>query len=147
MREPIDPPVHLLAAFQRAFNDAAQVVVRAPNRELWAAARLVEPVTWTLVLDGEEHRATFSYQSAKKKQTILKRPLPKWARYAGGVCCLADAAPPGFEAVLSGTEPPGPRRDHAVGLAYAALVREICDAAWSDDDLTDLLDQVRREYL
>lgn len=147
MREPIDPPVHLLAAFQSAFDDAAQIVVCAPDRDLWAAARVLDVPAWTLVIPNEKARVTFTYQSAKRKRSVLQRPLPKWARYAGGVCRLIEAAPPGMDVVLVGKETPGPRRDHAVGLAFAALIREACAAAWSDAELIDLLDQVRRTYI
>lgn len=65
-----------------------------------------------MVAPAVDGRATFNLQSAKIKQTITRRPLPRWARYPAGVTLLLaqdglDLV--GLNMVVMGNEPAGPR--------------------------------------
>src|SRR5690349_7457819 len=77
-----DPPIRLLTKFTQAFpSKSPQIVVQAPDREMWAAASFNGTANCTVcTADSDEARTTFSYQSAKRKQTIHRRPIPRWAR-------------------------------------------------------------------
>lgn len=148
MNTPADPPIRLLAKFEQIFSTAPQIVVQAPGREMWAAVRLNGMGHCTLYTADGDGRTTFTYQSAKRKQTIHHRPLPRWARYAAGATLYVDVAEmPGIDVVICGDEPAGPRYDHALGILFAALWhevnRETCDPA----DLLEIAERARREYV
>jgi hypothetical protein len=149
---PIDPPLRLLVAFQQRHADAMpDLVFNAPDRELWLAARYVpEPTTYTLVGldDGMTAPVTFTLQSAKLRQTVLRRPLPRWARYPAGVLlATAEFDLPSFDAVICGDEPPGPRYEYGLGLLFAGLVFEYAGIPHVFADLTAMADGVRRTYV
>ncbi len=148
---PDNPPVMLLAAFSDAFPDlAVQWIIRAPGREMWIAAARAEDESFTLAAPELEVRTTFNLQSAKQKLTVLRRPLPRWAHYPAGVTLLLsrdglDVI--GLQMVIMGEEPPGPRFDYGVGLAFAALWHELYEMPYTIDSLIDLVDRARREYV
>ena len=140
----------LLAAFTEAFPDhVMQFLIRAPGREMWIAASYSDDEAVTVVAP-EEGRATFNLQSAKVKQTITRRPLPRWARYPAGVTLLLaqnglDLI--GLNLVVMGNEPPGPRFDYGSGMAFAALWHDLYQLDYTVDTLIDVVDRTRREYI
>jgi len=154
VESPLDsgnPPVMLLAAFADAFPDhIVQLLVRAPGREMWIAASYSGDNSITVVAPEVEGRATFNLQSAKVKQTITRRPLPRWARYPAGVTLMLaqdglDLI--GLNLVVMGNEPPGPRFDYGSGMAFAALWHDLYQLDYTIDTLIDLCDRARREYV
>lgn len=146
-----DPPVRLFLAFQQNFPDATlEWMAQAPGREMWAAAAVHPGDEITLALADDELRATFSFRSARFKQTVLQRPLPLWARYpAGVIVALREAGleSDGLRVVLAGDEPPGPRHDHAMGMALAALWHDLCGQPYTAESLLEIVEQVRRTYV
>lgn len=147
-----DPPLRLLAAFQQAFPyETLHRVIRAPGREMWIAAAPAEFDHFTIVLpDLESARATFNLQSAKRKLTVMQRPLPRWARYPAGVTLMLardglDVV--GLNIVMMGDEPPGPRFDYALGMAFGALWHELYEIPYTVDDLIAIVDRTRRKYV
>lgn len=145
------PPVLLLAAFHDAFPDQAiEWVIRAPGRDMWIAAARSGDDRFTIAAPDQDGRVTFNLQSAKLKQTVMKRPLPRWARYPAGVTLLLardglDVV--GLNLVFMGGEPSGPRFDYAVGISFAALWHELYGLTISIDQLIDIVDRTRREYV
>jgi galactokinase len=136
---------------QRVF-DAPQAdwIVQAPGREMWLAAVVGDEHEYTLTSEDAGGKARFSHRSAKTRQTVFKRPLPVWARYPAGVVArLGDGGLtlPGFKAVLLGDEPAGPRYAFGTGLVTAALCYELAGQPYTSEQLNDLVDTVRRQYI
>ncbi len=146
-----DPPMRLFLAFQQSYPDAApEWIMQAPGRDMWVAAAAQPGDQIMLALADDELRTTFSFRSAKLKQTVMQRPLPTWARYpAGVIVALREAGleSGGLCVVLAGDEPPGPRHDHALGVALAALWHELCGQPYSAESLLEIVEQVRRKYV
>ena len=145
----IDPPIRLLATFEQLFPAASpELVVQAPGRDLWAAAHFNGSGCYTIYTTDTNAHTTFNYQSAKRKQTVHRRPLPRWARYIAGVSVMLDVLEmPGMEAVVCGNEPPGPRYEHALGILFAALWYELNFQPCVPDQLLEIAERVRREYI
>ncbi len=117
---------------------------------MWVAAIPAPHHVFTLILADNELKTSFSIRSARQKSTVMQRPLPTWARYPAGVLvALHDAGldTAGLLAVLGGSEPAGPRYDHALGMVIAALTHELCGQNYDNESLLDLLEQVRRDYI
>lgn len=147
-----DPPMRLLLAFQQAFPSLTpEWIVQAAGREMWAAAIMDSHDKFTIAVPDMEARATFSFRSARTKLTSLNRPLPRWARYPAGVLlALRDFGSDessGLQVVVVGTEPPGPRYEHAVGMAVATLWHHIHQKPHTVDALLELVERVRRDYV
>jgi hypothetical protein len=145
----INPPVRLLASFADVFpNDSAVLVLQAPGRDLWVAAGINGSQRYAVHALELESRTTFTRQSAKQCHTVLRRPLPRWARYAAGVALLLPHIDvPGVTALICGDEPPGPRYDYAVGMVFAALWHSIAEEDYDAAMLIELVDRVQREYV
>jgi hypothetical protein len=144
-----DPPIRLLAKFQELFPATSpQLVLKAPGREMWAAANFnstTEIAVWSAEIGT---RTTFTYQSAKQKQTIQRRPLPHWARYLAGASVYVDVAEmPGVDVVVGGNEPLGPRYDYALGILFIAFWCDINGLELPEARILDLNERVRREYV
>ncbi len=146
-----DPPVRLLLSFQEAFpEDDPAWILQAPGRDMWVAASRCADDEFTLVVPDLDAHSTFNYRSAKTRSTVLNRPLPAWARYPAGVLIhLRDSGldPGGLQIVLAGKEPPGPRYHHALGIAVASLCLEVHERDYQADQLIELVEQVRRDYV
>ncbi len=146
-----DPPLRLLVAFQQAYpGQGMKWIARAPGREVWLAAAPSGANQFTLTAPDIEGQTTFSLRSAKLKQTVMQRPLPRWARYPAGVTLVAHDV--GLEVigsnlVMVGEEPPGPRFDYGFGIAFAALWHDLCGQPYTIDRLIELVDHARREYI
>ena len=70
---------------------------------MWAAACFNGSVVYNIHTVDVNAHTSFSYQSAKWKQTIRRRPPPRWVRYIAGVNVLLNVLEmPGIDAVVSG---------------------------------------------
>ena len=148
----VNPPLRLMAAFQEAFPGAKpDHIIQAPSREMWVAALMRDSGEFTLhVPDAGSGRAVFNWRSAKLKRTTLNRPLPSWARYPAGVImtlCANGLDTTGFDAVVAGEEPEGPRYEYGMGMAFAALLHTIHGRPYTPDSLLEVVEQVRRDYI
>lgn len=147
----MNPPLRLLVTFQETYAiDTADWVVCASGRDMWLAGNTVNNGVFTVYLPDLESKAVFNYASATKKQTVSRRPLPRWSLYVAGVLLkLADNGiqPVGCKAVIAGEEPPGPRYDHAVGMAFATFWHEVNHLAYETEHLRTLVDLVQRDYI
>ena len=124
------------------------VIVQAPDRRMWAAASLNGTAHFRIYTAESSARTIFSYQSAKRKQTIYRQPLPRWARYIAGISVLLDVPDmPGIDAVACGDEPAGPRYEYALGILFAALWYEINMQSCSPIQLQEIAERVRRDYV
>lgn len=144
------PPIHLLASFHELLPDTdPEWMLSAPGFETWIAASGDVPDRYTLTLVETGARVQFSYQSAKRKQTLLRRPLPHWARYAAGLIVLYSDAFDfgGFRGVLLNAERSGPRADYGFGMAIATLIHTMAGRTIDDATLREWVDRVQREYL
>lgn len=147
-----NPPLRLLMSMQRVFEESQpEWLIRAPGREMWLAATpLTDSLEYMLVNEDFDSSVTFSHRSAKSKQTVLKRPLPIWARYpAGVIATLGDAGMdiPGFQAVMLGDEPSGPRYNFGMGVVFAAFCHELVEKPYKPASLTEIVERVRRMYV
>ncbi len=146
-----NPPIRLLmAASQRFQRPQPNWIVQAPGREMWIAAVLREDYDFFIAAEDYNADTSFSHRSAKVNLTIRNRPLPKWARYPAGVLVtLGDAGvlSQGFDAVVLGDEPQGPRYEYAMGLAFAAFGYALADQPATEAMLGDVVEGVRRDYL
>lgn len=144
-----DPPLRLLARFEQVFpTSTPQLVIQAPDREMWAAASRNGTAQFRIYTAESSARTIFSYQSAKRKQTVYRQPLPRWARYIAGVCVLLNVPEmPGIDVVACGDEPAGPRYEYALGILFAALWHEINAQACSPIYLQEVVERVRRDYV
>ena len=151
MNIPGDPPMRLLLSFQEHFPALSpDWILKAPGRDMWIAAAFVEQPSFTIASADLDASTTFSYRSAKTRMTVLNRPLPTWARYPAGVLLsLRDAGleTTGLQAALAGEEPSGPRYEHSLGITVAALWYQVHQLPCTSDDLVELVEQVRREYV
>lgn len=149
--EATNPPVRLLAAFYELYpGRTPEVIARAPGRDMWAAALRTNDETYTVIVPDLGGKAHFSRRSAITRRTVLNRPLPHWARFpAGVVIALSDAGfdASGFEAVLVGDEPQGPRYEYALGVTVAALWHDLLGLPYIEAGLVEFVEQARREYV
>lgn len=145
----INPPVRLLATFAAAFPDSTPtLILRAPGRDLWVAAGLNGSQRYAVRALELDSQVIFNRQSAKKCETVLRRPLPRWARYASGVVLtLDDIDVPGVDALVCGDEPLGPRYEYAIGVLFAALWHTIAEIDVSTNQLIEIVDRVQRDYI
>ncbi len=146
-----NPPLRLLAAFQMAYpGNMPGYIIQAAGREMWVAATLTDDAHFSIHATDLKRHARFTWQSAKVKQTHLRRPLPAWARYPAGVIlklCAEHADLPGLNAVIVGAEAHGPRYDFSMGIALATLWQEIHTTPYTEEELVHLVDRVRRDYV
>ncbi|HUN05374.1 MAG TPA: hypothetical protein PLQ56_02175 [Aggregatilineales bacterium] len=145
-----NPPVRLLSTFSEAFPESDLTwVVNPPGYAVWAAAATSGRLEYTLALADADSKVTFSLQTARVGQTILKRPLPRWSRYPAGSLLLLDSIGAEIEALnilLLVDEPAGPRFDYALGTAVAALWHEVARRSYAPATLIEVVDRTRREY-
>jgi hypothetical protein len=144
-------PLHLLATFQHFYPaQTPQVFVKSPDHEIWVAASLEEVDAFHIASADHQARTTFTWQSAKTRKSILRRPLPAWARFPAGVIwylCADGMDIPGLYAALMSTEAPGPRSEYGTAMAVAALWHRLFDQPYTVDSLSEILEKVRRDYV
>ncbi len=146
-----NPPLRLLMAWQAHYpQHEPQWLVKAPGRDMWVAGLMIEGHTYQLYNADTESATTFDRQGAKRKRTVLNRPLPRWARYPAGVIfhlSQQGLVVDGMGLVLAGDEPPGPRYDYGLGMAIAALVYTYHQQPYDAELLLQIVDAVRRDYM
>lgn len=144
-------PLHLLAAYQQFYpNVIPDWVVKAPDYEVWAAASRLDAPAFNIVNANLHVKTTFSWQSAKVKQTLFKRPLPRWSRYAAGVIfhlCADGLDRSGVYMAVLSTESAPVRAEYGAGLAVAALWYTLNSQSFTVETLREHVEQVRREYI
>jgi galactokinase len=149
-------PVRLLVAFSEAYPDTTpSLILQAPGRDLWLAVMQFPPKPYQLntyhlrSLDFGG-RAAVNYQSIKTRRTVYQRSLPWWAHYPAGVIKLLSEqgmdAPP-LDILFVTEEPRGPGLDYALGIGIGALWHELHNLDCTPQQLIELVDQVRREYI
>ena len=144
-----DPPLRLLMNFHQAFAGAQpDHILQAPGREMWVAAS-VDHEAFTIHAPDLDGRTTFNRQTAKQKRTVLNRPLPRWARYPAGVILqlgMDGLDLQGINAVVVGHET-DVRYEYAMGVTFAALVHYIYQQPIQHNDLIDIVERARRDYI
>lgn len=146
----INPPIRLLAAAQDALDTTPEIILAVPGREMWIAALVHQRHDWTLFVPDLDAQTRIDLRSAKRKQTTRNRPLPRWARHPAGVLVLLSATDlqlPGLRVVILGDEPPGPRYEYALGMAFATLFYQHNQVDFDTEHLLTLMEQVQRDYL
>lgn len=146
----MNPPLRLLAAFQQASEKQPEHLVQLEGRVMWVAAELSGGFSYTVIVPDMDVRTTFDRRSAKLKKTTRNRTLPKWTHYMSGAVGILDRQGldmPGATVVIAGDEPPGPRYDHALGMAFVALWYQVNELDYDTQTLIDIMDIVRRDYI
>ena len=146
-----DPPLRLLAAFQQIYPALVPThIVQAPGRDMWVAASVAQTNAFTIHVPDMNGHTSFSRRTAKNHRTLLKRPLPRWARYPAGVVIALSASGldvDGIDTVVVSEESPGPRYDYALGMTFAALIHSLHGQSYDSDSLLEIVEKVRREYV
>lgn len=146
-----DPPLRLLATFQQIYPALEPThIIQAPGRDMWVAASIAQSNAFTIHASDMDGHTSFSRRTAKNYRTVLKRPLPRWARYPAGVVLTLSASGldvEGMDAVVVSEESPGPRYDYALGMTFAALIHSLHGQSYDSDGLLEIVEKVRREYV
>lgn len=146
-----NPPIRLLVTFQERFPDQALTwLVKAPGWDMWAAAASCDGYNLTLAAPDLASQTSFSLRSAKTKRTVSNRPLPRWSRYPGGILVVLGEMGmeiSGLNIALVGEEPPGPRYEYALGVAFLTLAYNIHGQKYTREGLVEVIERVRREYM
>jgi galactokinase len=144
----VDAPIHLLANFAEAFPESAsEFTLQVPGRALWVAGCRRRDRQFRLASVGMGSRTALTYQSAKMRQTIMRRPLPAWALYAAAMAVyLADKGVDcgGFNIVIAGDEGSSSRYTYAIGAAFGAAYYQTAGISYNEATLMDDLDHARR---
>lgn len=146
----MNPPLRLLTTFQQERNKTADWVVAVEGRDMWIAADIIKGHHYIIIAPDLSGRVVFDRQSAKQKRNIRNRPLPRWARYvSGALLTLGDLEipTPTVTAMIVGEEPAGPRYEHALGMAFAALCYTYAEKEFDTDTLLNIMEKVQKEYL
>jgi hypothetical protein len=145
-----NPPLRLLSVFNTVHPGVMPAyIVQASGREMWVAA-VEDAESFTIHAPDLDHRTQFTWRTARRKQTVLRRPLPSWARYPAGVVvnlCQNGMDLDGLSAVVVGGEALGPRYDYSLGVAFATLWHEIHEREYDPDALIAIVERVRTEYI
>lgn len=143
-----NPPLRLYMSLQHAWGHSqADWLIQAPGRDMWLAAIATDGHSYKVFSGDIEAHTEFDHRSAKGRRTVLKRPLPTWARYpAGVIVTLGDGGMdvPAFHAVFVGDEPSGPRYDFSTGLLFATFAHELTDTPYTPASLMEVVEAVRR---
>jgi hypothetical protein len=146
----MNPPIRLLTAVQEHLSAEPELMIAVPGRDMWIAADIIDTHTYNVITPDLGGRTIFDRRSAKLMRTIRSRPLPRWARYlAGSLLLLSDVglALPGVTAVFIGDEPAGPRYEHALGMAFAAMWYDYYKHEYDVSALLDVLERVQKTYI
>ena len=146
-----NPPLRLLATFQMTYpSQRANWVMSAPERDMWVGASVYDSGQFSVTVPDLEAHTIFRIKSARIKRTVDNAPLPTWATYLAGVSVILSNAGmtfPGADMVLAGEEPPGPRYEYSMGMAFAALWYQYNAKPFDQSILLPVMEQVRREYV
>lgn len=143
-----DTPLLLLSTFQNFFPAQKPThTVQAPGYETWAAGALTADARLTLACAEVGGRAVFTWQSARRGETLTHRPLPVWAQLPAAVLvklCADGLDVPGLNIALIGDRPSSPRFAYGLAAAVAALLHELHEQAYTQDQILKLIDAVKR---
>jgi hypothetical protein len=117
---------------------------------MWVAASVAQTNAFTIHVPDMSGHTSFNRRTARSYRTVLKRPLPRWARYpAGVVIALSNCGlvVNGIDAVVVSEESPGPRYEYALGMTFAALIHSLHSQPYDSDSLLEIVEKVRREYV
>ncbi len=150
----VNPPLRLLAEFAQRYPDTEPSwLIKAPGRDVWVAAQTDDQRRHHTVCapDCDVSQIRFDYRSARLRQTLHRRPLPRWSRYPAGVlvalAAQGELAFPGVSAVIIGEEPLGPRYEYGLGLAFAAFWFTVNNRLFDADALQVIVERVQRSYI
>ncbi|MDQ7026209.1 MAG: hypothetical protein Q9P01_09345 [Anaerolineae bacterium] len=146
----MNPPIRFLTAVQEHLSAEPEIMIEVPGRDMWVAADITKDHEYRIITPDIGGRTIFDRRSAKFQRTVRSRPLPRWARYlAGTVLVLSDEGLDlcGATAVIIGDEPAGPRYEHALGMAFAAMWYDYLQQDYSLDTLIDVLEHVQKLHL
>jgi hypothetical protein len=139
-----NPPLRLLAEFQRLYDKAPQVIADVDGRVMWVGADFNQSHQFVVHVPDLNAQTTFDSRSIRQQKTALGRPLPKWARYLASVTLALgedNVLLSGGIFVIVGDEPQGPRYEHALGMAFASVWLEHYQLERSAKYLLDLVER------
>ncbi|MCU0466544.1 MAG: hypothetical protein MUF38_18510 [Anaerolineae bacterium] len=143
-----DTPLHLLSTFQTFFPGQMPThTVQAPGYETWAAALVTNDSRFTLACAELGGRVVVTWQSARRGETLNRRPLPPWAQLPTAVLvrlCAEGMDVPGMDLALMGEKPVSPRFEYGLGAAVAALLHSIHGRAYTPDDIFAIVEAAKR---
>lgn len=124
----LNPPLRLLVAFETLIQQPPELLMGVKGRDVWLAGVWGNHERWQVYVPDWEAQVIFSAASIAKRQNAAGRPLPLWARpliAAWQMLGEAHQLPvEGARFVIVADEPPGPRYEFSVGLAFAAACYE-----------------------
>ncbi|XWX03712.1 hypothetical protein VZO05_14490 [Aggregatilineales bacterium SYSU G02658] len=120
----INPPLRLLVAFEALTQQPPEVMMGVAGREVWLAGVWGHHERWQVHVPDWEAQVIFNAASIAKRQNAAGRLLPPWARPLIAAWQMLDSAhhlpSEGARFVIVADDPPGPRYEFSVGLAFAA---------------------------
>jgi len=143
-----DTPLLLLSTFQNFFpGQKPSHTVQAPGYETWAAGALTDDSRLTLACAEMGGRAVFTWQTARRGETLTHRPLPVWAQLSAAVLvklCAEGLDVPGLSVALVGERATSPRFAYGLAAAVAALLHTFHERPYTDDGIVKLIDAAKR---
>jgi galactokinase len=146
----INPPLRLLAVIPKHLHREADFIVQAPGRDLWlAGVKWAEPTVQVAVPEVSA-KTHFDYHSARRKQTLMNRPLPGWSRYVAGAYLRLQEDGlnvPGLSVFAISDEPAGPGFAFGLGMAFVMAACLLTDYNINDMEIRLMVESIRREYV
>ncbi len=143
-----DTPLLLLSTFQNFFPGQKPThTLQAPGYETWAAAALTNDARLTVACAEVGGRAAFTWQTARRGETITHRPLPIWAQLPAAVLvklCAEGLDVPGVNVALLGERATSPRFAYGLAAAVAALLHTLHERPYTADSIVKLIDAAKR---
>ena len=151
MTLPPNPPLRLLTTFQLTYpSQRANWIIAAPDRDMWVGASIYDSGQFAVTVPDLEDSTAFRVKSARIKRTVDNTSLPSWVHYLAGVAVILSNAGmtcPGADMVLAGEEPPGPRYEYSMGMAFAALWYQYNAKPFNQSILIEVMEHIRRDYI
>lgn len=143
-----DTPLLLLSTFQNFFPGKKPThTVQALGYETWAAGLLTDDARLTLACGEVGGRAAFTWQTARRGETLNHRPLPVWAQLPAAVLvklCAEGLDVPGLNIALVGERPTSPRFSYGLAAAVATLLHSLHERPYTAESLVKLIDSAKR---
>ncbi len=143
-----DTPLHLLSTFQTYFPGQKPThTVQAAGYEAWAAGLQTDDARFTLACAERGARVTFTWQSARRGESVNHRPLPAWAQLPAAVLvklCADGLDVSGLHVALLGERTASPRFEYGLAAALAALLHTLHNRPYTADSLLKVIDAAKR---